>query len=83
MWNSIRELRYKIEEIARKVPGIRDRHAIRVRRLGGAIFVDMHVLVNPELTIREAHNLAHKVEELIKAKVDKVEDVVIHVEPAI
>ena len=76
------ELMRKIESIARSVPGIRDCHAIRIRRLGGAIFVDMHVLVDPELTIREAHNLAHKVEELIRTRIDEVKDVVIHVEPA-
>ena len=62
-------------------PKVRECHAIRVRRLGDAVFVDLHVLVDPMMSIREAHDLAHKIEEVIKEKIREIREVIVHIEP--
>jgi len=71
-----------IRKLAMSVPEVRGCHAIRVRKLGNAVFVDLHVLVNPMMSIREAHDLAHKIEEVIKEKIREIREVIVHVEPS-
>jgi divalent metal cation (Fe/Co/Zn/Cd) transporter len=42
------------------VPGVRNRHQVRLRYSGAAfLFIDLHVLVDGNQTLIEAHNLAH------------------------
>lgn len=54
---------------------------VRTRGTAGQIFVDLKILVNPSISVSEAHDIAEKVEELIKKEFPDVIDVVIHVEP--
>ncbi len=54
---------------------------VRTRGTPGGIFVDLKILVNPSLSVLEAHNIAERVEELIKKEFPDVVDVVVHVEP--
>lgn len=56
---------------------------IRTRGTAGQIFVDLKILVNPTISVSEAHNIADKVEQTIKKEFPDVIDVVIHVEPFI
>lgn len=71
-----------IREEAMATPGVRDAHAIRSRYLGSALQIDLHVLVDPELTVREGHDIAHAVKRrLLDSSLD-VADVVVHMEPA-
>jgi divalent metal cation (Fe/Co/Zn/Cd) transporter len=41
----------------------------------------MHLWVDPELNIRQAHALAHQVKDRIREKLPSVQDVLIHLEP--
>lgn len=54
---------------------------VRTRGVAGQIFVDLKILVNPSISVSEAHDIAEKVEDLIKKEFPDVVDVVIHVEP--
>ncbi len=67
--------------IATSIPGVKDCHAVRIRQMGGALLLDLHILVNPECSIREAHDMAHQVEHAIREKIKEVKDVVVHIEP--
>ena len=71
----------EIKNIANTVDGVKDTHGIRTRGKKDFVNVDLHVLVDPEMKIREAHKVAHAVEETIKKKFPSVQDVVIHIEP--
>lgn len=73
------------ERIARVVKTCMDVEAckdIRTRGTAGQIFVDLKILVNPTISITEAHNIADKVEQIIKKEFPDVIDVVVHVEPS-
>jgi cation diffusion facilitator family transporter len=54
---------------------------IRTRGTEGEIFVDLKILVDPSISIKEGHEIAEKVEKIIKKEFQDVADVVIHVEP--
>ncbi len=63
------------------IPGVRSHHAFRARRSGGAVEVDVHILVDPDLTVREGHTVATRVEEELARVCPDKTTVVVHVEP--
>lgn len=63
-------------------PGARAYHAFRARRSGGQLWVDLHLQVDPEITVREGHEVARAVKEGIVTKHPEVTEVLVHVEPA-
>lgn len=71
-----------IKEIACNVEGVVECHKIRTRGTKGQIFVDLHMLVNPALSVEEAHAIAERAERVIKERLTEVADVVVHIEPA-
>ena len=44
-------------------------------------FVDMHIIVEGNLTVREGHIIAHKVKETLLKSTLRIDDVLIHIEP--
>ena len=62
-------------------PGVRAYHAIRARNLGGKVDMDVHVLVDPKLTVREGHDIASNVRRRIQDAESNVQQVIVHVEP--
>ena len=55
-------------------------HKLRARRAGSRRHVDLHVVVDPDLTITEAHDIAEHIEDDIRACIPNT-DVLVHVEP--
>ncbi|MBL8912784.1 MAG: cation transporter [Archangium sp.] len=55
--------------------------AVRSRGLEGAVYVDLIIEVNPELTVKTAHEITEGVEAKIRERFPEVIDVVVHVEP--
>jgi cation diffusion facilitator family transporter len=72
---------HEVEAVARRVPGVFGCREVRTRG-GAAVHVDLTVLADGELTLYAAHDLAHAVEDAIRAAYSQVVDVVVHVEPA-
>jgi cation diffusion facilitator family transporter len=70
-----------IGQAARSVPGVLEIEKVRVRKLGLAYFVDLHVQADPTMILREAHILGGKVKGAIRAALPKVSDVLVHMEP--
>jgi cation diffusion facilitator family transporter len=61
-------------------PDVCDFHRLRTRKSGSRRFMDVHLLVDPNLTVRKAHDIAEEVEHHIEAHLPNC-SVVIHVEP--
>lgn len=71
----------KIMEIAAAVPEVLDLDKCRVRSSGLVTFVDLHVVVDGNLSVNDGHRIAHDVKDaLISAKM-AIRDVTVHVEP--
>jgi cation diffusion facilitator family transporter len=62
------------------LPGVTDCHNVRVRYSGPQLFVDIHVLVDGNQTLKEAHNLTEEIERTIQ-KLAPNADVTVHPEP--
>lgn len=71
----------RIEQAARSVPGVLDVHAVRTRQVGSATLVDLHVLVDPDISVRAGHGVAENVERQLMAAGLGVSDCVVHIEP--
>ena len=71
----------KLKWIALSVEGVRGVHQVRCRQVGSSSLADLHILVAPEMTVRDSHALSHRVRRAILDAIPEVTDVVIHVEP--
>jgi cation diffusion facilitator family transporter len=72
----------KVFEAVSRVPGAGNPHRTRMRKIAGHWDIDIDIEVDPKLTVREAHSIATKVEQSIKANIDEVFDIMVHIEPA-
>lgn len=73
--------REQIAELAMSVPGVNSVHALRSRRVGSGLYVDLHVLVDGAMSVRKGHAISEQVKQAILAKGPDVLDVVAHLEP--
>jgi len=71
----------KIRAVVEVMDGVFDCHAIRVRHSGPHYFVDLHISVDGEQTLRAAHALTERVEQAVEAILPGA-DVTVHPEPA-
>ena len=71
----------KIMDIVLKIKGVRACHKIRSRGRIDDIYVDLHVQVNPDMHIDNAHQISYLIENTIKSKIPGITDVVVHMEP--
>ena len=71
----------RIKEIAAAVPGVNRVEKCFGRKMGYQYFVDMHIEVNPQITVLEGHAIAHLVKDKIRAEIPSVSDVLVHIEP--
>ena len=63
------------------VGGVRELHMLRTRRMGGEALVDVHVIVDPTLSVSEGHYIGEKVRKRLIDEVEEVSDVMVHVDP--
>lgn len=72
---------FLVKQIVCDIDGVKDCHEIRTRGTKDHIFLDLHILVDSSMPIKEAHGIADDVEKEIKNKIPQVKDVVVHIEP--
>jgi cation diffusion facilitator family transporter len=89
-WSSIQELidtglddvtLTKIKKTIVAVPGVRALHQLRTRSLAGKIFLDVHILVEPMLSVSEGHFLGQQVHYRLLESIPDLADVTVHVDP--
>ena len=76
-----RESIEKINNILSETPDVLDWHALRTRKVGGELFIDLHLLVDPEMSVKNSHVICERVEEKIEKELKKPVNVLIHIEP--
>lgn len=77
------EILDKINHIARSVEGVLDMHDLRVRSSGGLYQMETHIVVDSQLTVAEGHRIAKAVESRLVGKIEDLDRVIVHVDPAI
>jgi cation diffusion facilitator family transporter len=72
----------EIRAAAAQVPGVLGIEKCFARKTGLSYHVDLHMEVDPEMTVRQSHNIAHDVRVRVVKEVPWVADVLVHVEPS-
>ncbi|WP_071799529.1 cation diffusion facilitator family transporter [Natronohydrobacter thiooxidans] len=76
------------EEVATRItgalmatPGLRDAHDLRLRHMSGSIQADVHIALDPAMTLSEAHRLSEAARANVLAALPEVNEIIIHPEP--
>ena len=70
-----------VRKTIREVGGVRAIHMLRTRTHGGHASADVHVLVDPFVTVSEGHLISVMVEQKLKREIDEITDVIVHIDP--
>lgn len=88
-WHSIRELvdtaldmeeTEKIKLFIKEIPGVKAIHQLRTRSIAGSIFCDVHVLVDPSISVSEGHYIGQEVDNRLIASFPDITDVTVHID---
>ena len=63
------------------VPGIVEPHELRTRRIGNHYAIELHILMDGDITLKEAHDKASEVENLLRQHYGEETHVAVHMEP--
>ncbi len=74
-------IKNEIQRLAETIPGVAAVEKCVVRKMGYQLYVDMHVEVDPEMTVLRSHEIAHEVKDKIRDIMPAVSDVLVHIEP--
>jgi cation diffusion facilitator family transporter len=89
-WSSLQELLDRqadaeflagIRALALAVPGVRGVEKLRARKAGLEYFVDIHVEVDPAISVVQGHEIGHAVKDHLIAEIAAIRDVLVHIEP--
>ncbi|MFK5958326.1 MAG: cation diffusion facilitator family transporter [Lutibacter sp.] len=71
----------EIREVSLTVNGILDTEKCLVRKSGMKYHVDLHAAVDGNKSVKEGHELAHKLKAKLQSEIESISDVLIHIEP--
>lgn len=71
----------QIKQIISSQPKILNWHKLRTRIVGRELFMDLHILVEPALSIKEAHSIAESLEDELHRQISQPVNIIIHIEP--
>ena len=71
----------EILQLVAALPGLSKPHELRTRRIGNHYAIELHILMDGNITLREAHDKASEVEETLKSHYGQETHVAVHVEP--
>jgi divalent metal cation (Fe/Co/Zn/Cd) transporter len=72
----------QIRQMAETTPGVQAVEKCIARKMGYHYYVDMHVEVDPQMTVQRSHEIAHDVKDKIRNRFPAVRDVMVHIEPS-
>jgi len=72
-----------IENVINADASIRQWHKLRSRTVGREVFLDLHILVDPDLTIAAAHEIAESLESTLHEQITRPVNITVHIEPDI
>jgi cation diffusion facilitator family transporter len=70
-----------VRRIATTVPGVIDTEKCHIRKMGMTFYVDLHLIVDGNLTVIQGHRIAHNLKDEIQRQIPEIADVLVHTEP--
>lgn len=71
----------RIRDLAKEVDGVIDTEKCLIRKTGMKYHVDLHLIVNANISVKEGHVIAHNLKDYLLKELVQLADVLIHVEP--
>lgn len=71
----------QVKQEAIRVNGVLDTEKTFVRKIGMTFIVDIHAIVNSELTVKEGHEIAHALKDFLMKQMPEISNVFVHIEP--
>ena len=90
VWQALKELAdtapqaetvRRLTQVASGVEGVRDIHDVRSRLSGSQVFIEAHIVVDGDLSVRDGHEIAAEVRRRMHAALDDLAHVILHVDP--
>ena len=75
------EVESEILQLARSIPGVTEPHDLHTRRIGNHYAIELHILMDDDISLREAHNKSEEVENILREHYGKETHISVHVEP--
>ena len=75
------EVENELLDIVKRVPGVTEPHDLCTRRIGNHYAIEMHILMDGNIPLKEAHDKASEMERLLKERYGEETHISIHVEP--
>ncbi len=72
-----------IKNVINADSAVRNWHRLRTRSVGRQLFLDLHILVEPDLSIAAAHEISERLENTLHQKLTRPANIIIHIEPDI
>ena len=70
-----------IKSVISANPAIRQWHELRTRRVGREVFLDVHILVDPDLNVAAAHEISERLERALDEEISRPVNITVHIEP--
>lgn len=77
------DMEQKIIAVSSAVPGVMNVHGLKTRRNGPSIIMEAHIVVEPSITVVQAHNIATAVEDALKHSFGNETQISLHIEPGV
>ena len=75
------EVEAEIMQMVSNLPGVTEPHDLRTRRIGNHYAIELHILMDGSISLKEAHDKASEVEDLLRQRYGEETHVAVHVEP--
>lgn len=76
------EMENEVCDFCKTVDGVLNTEKCFIRKMGMYFYVDLHIIVDKDITVKEGHDIAHKVKDELIEKMPQIANVLIHVEPS-
>ena len=75
------DLIVEIRKVAQQVDGVVNTEKCFIRKAGMKYHVDLHAIVNANITVKEGHEISHVLKDTLREEIPELGHVLIHIEP--
>lgn len=75
------DIELKVREVSKTIPGVLDTEKCLIRKTGMRYHVDLHIIVDKNISVEEGHNTSHMVKNKLQEEMPEILNILIHVEP--
>ena len=75
------DLSQRIKLLSKDVPGVLAVEKCHIRKTGMSYCVDIHIIVNGNISVKEGHDIAHAFKDTLQQQIPSIASVLIHIEP--